>query len=292
MDIPRLNGVVAALEQGKPAFVTFSSCDVESAIAFSTTAYDGVVVEMEHGPYDALAFREYLQHLLNRRQIVESASLAPNVTPLVRIPPNGGELSQWQAKQVLDLGAYGVIWPHVSTVEAAYNAVAACRYPRPVGSARFHPAGIRGDAPFVAARYMGLTPAEYYARADVWPLDPAGEILVVIMIEDVLGIENLSRILDEVPGIGVVLIGEGDLSQELGCPRKYDDPRVVEAIARVLAVCKDKGVPCGHPHVGTDNVEQLLAQGFRFLMTSTVRSYPALDRGREIAGRADSEKSR
>ena len=53
------------------------------------------------------------------------------MTPLVRIPPNGGEMNQWIAKQVLDIGVYGIIWPHVSTVEEARNAVAACRYPRP-----------------------------------------------------------------------------------------------------------------------------------------------------------------
>ena len=55
----------------------------------------------------------------------------------------------------------------------------------------------------------------------MWPLVPEGEILVIIMCEDVGAIDNLPRILNEVPGIGVVLIGEGDLSQNLGFPRQY-----------------------------------------------------------------------
>ena len=117
------------------------------------------------------------------------------MTPFVRIPPNGGETSQWVAKQVLDQGVYGIVWPHVSTVEEARNAVTACRYPRPRSAAYFEPAGQRGDAPAAAARYWGLTQQEYYARADVWPLNPQGEILVAIMCEEVRAIKNLPKML-------------------------------------------------------------------------------------------------
>ena len=70
---------------------------------------------------------------------------------------------------------------------------------------------LRGDAPIAAARYWGLTQQEYYARADVWPLATQGEILVIIMCEEKKAIKNLPKILEEVKGIGVVLIGEGDL---------------------------------------------------------------------------------
>src|SRR4051794_17829819 len=207
--IPRLNGVIRVLEAGKPAFVSFAAPDTGTAIDLGATEYDGIVFEMEHNPFDVRGLRDCLQYMLNRRDIARAGSLAPSVTPLVRIPPNGGEMSQWAAKQVLDVGVYGVVWPHVCTVEEARNAVAACRYPRPPSAPRFEPAGIRGDAPTTAARYWGLTQQEYYARADVWPLAPDGEVLVILMIENVQGIENLPRILDEVPGIGVVLIGEG-----------------------------------------------------------------------------------
>jgi len=77
--------------------------------------------------------------MLNRRQIVERGTLSPAVTPIIRIPANGSEMNQWLAKQVLDIGAYGVVWPRVSTVEQAYNAVAACRYPRPRSAAAYEP---------------------------------------------------------------------------------------------------------------------------------------------------------
>ena len=285
-ETPRLNGVIAALEAGKPAFTAFATPDVPSAIAFSTsTGYDGIVFEMEHNPWDSPALRDCLQYMLNRGQIAKSGSLAPAVTPMVRVPPNGNETAQWQAKQALDLGVYGVVWPHISSAEEAYNAVAACRYPRLKDAPLYEPAGIRGDGPTAAVRYWGLGQQDYYDRADVWPLAKDGEILVILMIEDTKGIASLSEILKTVPGIGAVLIGEGDLSQELGYPRQYEHPVVVEAMAEIVAKCRENKVAVGHPHVTAGNVERILSEGYTFLMAAPVRSTPGLDKGLELAGR-------
>jgi len=224
--------------------------------------------------------------MLNRRQIAQSASLAPAVAPFARIPPNGGEKAQFHAKQVLDLGAYGIIWPHISNAEQAYNAVAACRYPRLKNKPLYEPAGIRGDGPTQAVRYWGLTQQDYYERADVWPLNPKGEIFVILMIEDTEGIANLKDILKNVPGIGAILIGEGDLSQELGYPRQYEHKVVLEAMAQIVNTCKEANVVVGHPHVETHNVERIVKEGYRFLMCAPVRSYGSLDKARELTGRA------
>src|SRR5437764_883666 len=100
-DISRLNGVIRALEAGKPAFTSFCQADPETAIAMSTAKYDGVVYEMEHNPWDIRALRDSLQYMLNRGQISKSASVAPAVVPMVRIPPNGAEKAQFQGKQRL-----------------------------------------------------------------------------------------------------------------------------------------------------------------------------------------------
>ena len=215
--------------------------------------------------------------MLNRGQIAKSGSLAPSVTPMVRIPPNGAEKAQFQAKQALDLGVYGIVWPHISSVDEAYNAVAACRYPRLKSAPMYEP---------VAVRYWGLSQQDYYARADVWPLSPNGEVFVILMMEDTRGIEALSDILKKVPGIGAILIGEGDLSQELGYPRQYEHPEVLKWMARVVDTCKQHNVVVGHPHVDANNVERILAEGYRFLMAAPVRSYAALDKGLKLAGRA------
>lgn len=285
-EIPRLNGVIRALEQEQVAFVSFAPADIETSTALAGAKLDGVAFEMEHAPLDIPGLRHALQYMLDRRQIVEHGTLAPAVTPMVRIPPNGGEMNQWLAKQVLDIGVFGIVFPHVSSVAEARNAVGACRYPRLASSPVYDPPGIRGDAPMRAARYWGLTQQEYYRRADVWPLAPDGEILVVIQCEEMRAIENLPRILAEVPGIGVVLIGEGDLSQELGHPRDYDHPVVADAIDSIVAICKEHNVPCGHPHPDANNLERLVAAGFRFLMPSAPRSFAVLDRARQLTGRS------
>jgi 4-hydroxy-2-oxoheptanedioate aldolase len=272
-DIPRLNGVIKALEQGQTAFVAFTPVDVENAVAMASSKLDGVAFEMEHAPLDFPGLRQALQFMLDRREIVQRGTLAPAVTPMVRVPPNGVEMNSWIAKQVLDIGVFGIIFPHVSSVEEAWNAVGACRYPRLATAPLFDPPGIRGDAPARAARYWGLTQQEYYKRADVWPLAPDGEILVVIQCE-------------ETPGIGVVLIGEGDLSQELGHPRDYEHPVVADAINNILKICKEHNVPCGHPHPDAKNIERLIASGYRFLMPSSPRSFGVLDQGRKLSGRS------
>ena len=106
-----------------------------------------------------------------------------------------------------------------------------------------------------------------------------------MQVEHAKTIDTLPEILKNVPGIGVVLIGEGDLSQSLGYPRQYDNPAVVEAMAAIRRICKEHDVACGHPHVETDNVEEVIAQGFRWLMPRPVRTNTALEMGRKISAR-------
>lgn len=286
MALPRLNGIIRALESGQHAFTTFLPPDVEAAIAVQASKYDGVVFEGEHNAWDIRVLRDCLQYLLNRAQIAKAGSVAPAVTPTVRIPPNGNEMNQFFAKQALDLGYYGIIWPHVSTVEEAYNAVAACRYPRLKNKPLYEPAGIRGDGPAQAARYWGVTQQEYYERADVWPLNPQGEIFVILMIEDTAGIANLDDMLKNVPGIGAILIGEGDLSQELGLPRQYEHKTVLDAMAQIVATCKKHNVVVGHPHVEAGNAERIIREGYRYLMCSAPRSFATLEKARGLAGRS------
>src|SRR5580692_12845513 len=283
-EIPRLNGVIRALEAGQHALTCFAPAHVDSAVAMSTSKFDGCVFEMEHNPWDSGRLRDCLQYMLNRAQIAKAASVVPGVTPMVRIPVNGVEMAQWQAKQALDMGCYGIVFPHISTVEEAANAVGACRYPRLQSAAHYAPAGIRGDGPTAAARYWGLSQQDYYRKADVWPLNPQGEILVILMIEDVQAITNLDDMLRNVPGIGCVLIGEGDLSQELGVPRQYEHPIVKDAMANIVSICKKHSVRVGHPHVTTKNVESVLAEGYTFLMSAPVKTYAALEKARGIAG--------
>lgn len=284
MNDTRLNGIIRAFESGKPAYAAFSKLDRQTAIEMSEAPYDGVVFEMEHNPYDVSALGDAMQYMLSRKAIVERGTVAPGVTPIARIPANGAEMNQSFAKQVLDRGCYGVIWPHISTVDQAYNAVAACRYARPRHAPLYEPKGIRGDGPANAARYWGLSMADYYRKADVWPLAPEGELLVGLMCESTEAIENLDDILANVPGIGFILIGEGDLSQQLGFARQYDHPEVVDAMRQIVETCHKHKVVVGNPHVGAKNHKRLLEEGYRLLMSAPLKSYGVVGAAREQAG--------
>ena len=158
-DIPRLNGAIKALECGEPAFVTFaaarSATPRRSPTRRTTASCSRWSTARTTSGRCATACSTCSTDARSRSR----GTLAPAVTPFVRIPPNGGEKNQWIAKQVLDIGVYGVVWPHVSTVEDARNAVPACRYPRPREAPLLRAAGQRGDAPTAAARYWGLTAA-------------------------------------------------------------------------------------------------------------------------------------
>lgn len=275
--------MIRAWEQGRTACLTFAQAERQTAIEVSQAQLDAVIFEMEHNAWDPNSLQDSMQYLLDRRQILDSGTPAPAVTPIVRIPANGAEKSQWLAKQALDRGVYGVIFPHIDTADQAYSAVAACRYPRPTGADLYEPKGVRGDGVRTCCRYWGVSHQEYYARADVWPLNPNGELLVILMIESEAAIVNLDDILT-VPGVGAVLIGEGDLSQELGFPREYDHPFVRECMAKIIAGGKKHNVPVGHPHVTTKNVDGVVAEGYRWLVSAGTRSYGALDKARTLAG--------
>ncbi len=281
-DTGRLNNIIRAWEEGRPAYASFAPPNKHAAIDFSTAPYDGIIFECEHNSWDADNLQDAMQYLLNRQQIHSAPTLAPAVTPIARIPSNGVEMNQFLAKQALDRGVYGVVWPHIGTPEQASNAVASCRYARKAGSEFYEPAGLRGDGPANACRYWGLSQQEYYRKADVYPLNPEGELLVFIMIESIKGLDNVDEILGKVPGIGCVLIGEGDLSQALGYPRQYEHPVVHDAMHHIVQVCKKHKVPVGHPHVTTANVEWAIKEGFSFLMSSPVKTYAAIDKAREI----------
>lgn len=279
--LPRLNGVIRAWEQGKPAWSCFAPAERRTATDLATSPLDSLVFEMEHSPWDAVALQDAMQYLLNRGQIVKNG-LAPQVTPLCRIPVNGAELDQQFAKQALDRGCYGIVWPHVNTIEEAYNAVASMRYSRPSRAPLYEPKGRRGDGPASAVRYWGVTQAEYYERADVWPLKPDGELICMIQIESARAIENLDDILSNVPGIACLLIGEGDLSQDLGYPRQYEHPEVLGAMKKVLEVAKKHDVAVGQPHVTGANVQRVIDEGYKFLMSNPARTFGVLEKGREI----------
>lgn len=264
----RINGIVAAMESGRPIFgVSPQDLSPTNAAILADSRLDFITIDMEHAPLDLERLQTFLQAMLSRQETLRTASLRPSVVPTIAMPSNGREQLQFLTKQALDLGSYGVMFPHINTPQDAIATVRAARYPQARDAPDFTPPGQRSVAPLIASRYWGLSLKEYVVRADIWPLDPKGEIFLFLQIEEEEAVRNIDAILD-VPGVSSVFIGPLDLATSLGYPADPSAPPVEEAILKVLAACKRKNVPCG---IGANasNIRTRLEQGFKiFLLDS------------------------
>ena len=178
---------------------------------------------------------------------------------MARFAPYGRE--QTQVKQALDLGLMGIIFPSIDTAEQALNAVRAMRYPQRRGSAYTEPRRVRGSGPAAAAWFWGLSASEYVRHADLWPLNPDGDLLAIMMIESAEGLRNVNNIA-AVQGVAGFYVGPSDLSDSLGVSR--DAPEVEEAIETIVAACQDHDIACGITASAAD-MRRRTEQGFRML---------------------------
>lgn len=257
----RINRFIELMEAKKPAFGIFSSnLSTRTGAGVASSGLDFVIIDLEHSPYDPTRLEGYLLGMLNKAEIARNG-LQPRTVPLVRVPSSGREQLQFVIKQVLDLGPMGLVVPHVDTAEDARAAVQASRFPQLKGAADYEPQGKRGVGYGWAARYWGLPGSEYARRADLWPLDPQGELVLWVMIESASAVENCKAIA-ETPGVGGLFVGPSDLAFSLGVP--LGDPAVEDAIEKVAKVAKEAGIPLG-TLCGASQVEQRLSQGFIFL---------------------------
>ena len=119
---------------------------IPDATWIASSNYDFVVYELEHAAFSLTDLRLSLQFMLDRREIAESGSVAPRVTPFVRIPVNGREQSQWIVKQVLDIGVYGIVFPMINTPEDAIAALQAARYIQAADAPDQEPVGVGARA--------------------------------------------------------------------------------------------------------------------------------------------------
>jgi 4-hydroxy-2-oxoheptanedioate aldolase len=178
--------------------------------------YDFVILDLEHVGLNPQTLEDMIR-----------AAECSGITPLVRVPG----VSPETILRVLDAGAQGIVVPRVQDAAQARRAVQASRY---------HPLGQRGISGGRTTGFGTIGLQDYMVQAN-------REIMVVAMIEDVAGVENIDAIL-AVPGIDMILEGAIDLSQSLGVPGQAQHPEVQAAICRVAAACMAHGVPfCAIP---------------------------------------------
>ena len=268
------NRMIALLKQGETVFCSGVPADPLFAAEARNPIADCVFIDMEHAPYDIGSVRPFMQAMLDPAAILKRGAPGTDHPVIIRIPAYGREMNQWMAKQLLDQGVHGIRFPHIETVEQASNAVRVMRYAHQANDADLDANGVRGSGAGFAAFLWGLPTAVYQERADLWPLDPNGELISVIYIENEFGVRNIRQILQQVKGISMVHPGAGDLG------RWYGDPVQTEAaVQTVLAACLEFNVPCVMTAGG--DIEERVRQGFRVFYGSA----DALAVGRRAAGR-------
>lgn len=256
----RINGAIDKLARGKSlAGAIMYDFSLYAAAQFASSDLDFIIVDMEHRGLDYERLEAFLLGTTNKAEIAKQGNLQVRVPPIVRIPTYGRAPNEAIVKQVLDMGAFGIMFPAIETKEQALEAVSASRFPQVKGSKYPNPVGRRGNGNMPAAWFWGLSRPEYSRRADVWPANPDGELLLFLQIETAEGVKNVEEILS-VPGIGVVFIGPNDLSWSLGVPQ--GTPEHEQAVQTVLKAAMARNIPAAIT-VNEADVVNRLKQGFR-----------------------------
>ncbi len=168
----------------------------------------------------------------------------PDVPPIaLRVPPvrDDPAAAREHVAEGLEAGVASIVFPHVVSREDASTAV---------GS-------------------MG---------AELWPGNPDGSLVAMLIVEDREGIANVRDVVST-PGVSVVFAGPGDL----GRAYEGDEEAVENAIQTVLAACKEFDVPCGIT-AGVDDIAERLEQGFRVIIVTEAEAIPV---GKRAAGRME-----
>ena len=211
------NQLKHALAEGKTVFGLLNSIPLPLMVEMVGYAgYDFVILDMEH----VCVNPETLENMVR-------AAECAGITPLVRVPGAAPEA----ILRALDCGAQGIVVPHLRNAEEAAQVVAASRY---------HPLGSRGISGGRTTGFGTIALPAYFTRANA-------EIMVVAMIEDKEGVDNLDAILS-VAGIDMVIEGAIDLSQSYGVPGQAQHPIVQDALATIAARCAHHTIPfCAIP---------------------------------------------
>lgn len=261
-----LNPVIDKLAKGQPVFgLQAAGLSLQGARAAARSDADFIYVDMEHNPLDFPALQMFLLGMGDKGLVLKKGSLQPNVALFARFPPEADQAS-WVVKQALDIGLMGYIFSGVETREQALAAVQSMRYPQKRGSPRMEPAGKRGSGAANATWAWGISGEEYERRADLWPLNPDGDLLAIVMIESAEGLKNLDQILS-VPGVGMVFIGAaGDLHLSLGVAQ--NSPEVEAARQTILKGCLAHNVACGMTPTNAADAVRRLNEGWKMLRTT------------------------
>jgi 4-hydroxy-2-oxoheptanedioate aldolase len=244
----RINKAIELLEQHQPIYYTGSHSGTEGSfeqgVKDAQTWADYISYDMEHAPFDVKGLSDYMKGLAKGGP-TKSGHRTPAV--IVNVPVNGIDAATvranaWMFQQVLATGVHGILLCHADDPGAVRAFVEAVRLPNNMqGVGKGISEGRRGvHGADTAAPIWGVNANEYLTKADVWPLNPNGELLLGLKLEDKYALENADENL-KVPGIAFAEWGPGDMALSLGVRNSGRGPMpdpMRQARSKVLAATK------------------------------------------------------
>jgi 2-keto-3-deoxy-L-rhamnonate aldolase RhmA len=244
------------------------------AYKFSDFAYDN------YSTVNADRFMGYMASLIAAGG---SMSMHPFLSK-VPVIHDDSEAATARIVEQLNAGHAGVILQEVESADEVRTALAAMRFKSKGGTRPEEGTGL-------AAAYWGLTAAQYREKADPWPLNKNGELVLWAIVESKKGIENVREIA-AVPGLTVLTVGAGTLggvfsSTDASGKRVRDEAGFDAGVAAILAACKEFKLACSHPANNPAEIEALMARGFSvFTMQARNKDgFDAIAAGRRLSKR-------
>jgi 2-keto-3-deoxy-L-rhamnonate aldolase RhmA len=254
--------------------------------ALGYTAADYLFDGSMEGDFDRAypGFAEFAKGIADGGMVAKGSAARfhhPLFVKMHEIAPDPAKAAADIGKQ-LDLGVNGVVFVGVESPEEVKTGLAAMRFKSNGGT--------RPDNVGSAPAFWGMSEKEYKDRADVWPLNPKGELVNFTIVESKAGLARIREIA-AVKGIGVLFPGAGTLrgvftTTDANGQRTFDEKGWEAAIQQVLAACKEFQIACGYPATATD-IEARMQQGFNvFVINWGEAGFKAVDIGRKASGRS------
>jgi 2-keto-3-deoxy-L-rhamnonate aldolase RhmA len=278
-------GAPAPAPAGPPPAMKTPSQLVQDAFAYkpSDFIFDG---SME-GDFDRAyaPFSEWINAVAEQGAVDKTgyAHLHHPIVVKTHLIAEDTALAKTRIAKQLNLGVSTIVFVGVESANEVKTGLNAMRFKSKGGS--------RPDDVGIAPKIWGMSEADYKAKADVWPLNPNGEITNWTIVESKEGLKHIREIA-AVKGISVLFPGAGTLRGVFSTvdsttkERKFDAVGWENAIQQVLAACKEFNVPCGYPANDPQQVEERMKQGFSvFIANWGDNGFKAVEYGRKASGR-------
>lgn len=180
----------------------------------SASGMDFAIIDMEHGPTDYRIAEDMVR-----------AAESENCSPVIRV----GQRNESDILKALDIGAQGLLVPHIESREDAADTIRFSKY---------FPQGERGFSPYTRAGGYGYLGIENHAENE------NEETLIGIILEGKEGIDNMDSIL-ETDHLDFVYVGAYDLSQAMGMPGQVQHPAIKKEMERCIRKIRDRGIAAG-----------------------------------------------